>query len=106
MNVRHRSFRRGNQVKFSQGGRIQSLLDTIVLIHKLRKLPDTFQAMRADQEWRRYLRIPMLVYVQIQHQLNQRAFNSRSPIRIKNKAAPGELRGSFEVDELELLTEL
>ena len=88
MNVRHRRFGRGNQIKFAEFFGLVAFGDAVILVLEFRKLPDADQALRADHERRRNFRVAVLVRVQVEQKLNQRPLQLRAPVGVKKKPLP------------------
>src|SRR3954468_17624524 len=100
MNIRDRGFRGGKEVKLAHGGIIKAFLNRIGLVHKFGELADTDHAMAANNVGRRNFGITVVGGVQLEQVLNQGAFEAGAPIRVKKKAAPGELCAALKIDEL------
>src|ERR1043166_9011283 len=98
MDVSDRRLSRGQQIELAATLRVQTFLDRIGLIFKFRELADADHALAADDKGRRDLRVPVFGRVQVQEELNESPFQLCSPMRIKEKTAPGQFRASLEID--------
>src|SRR5438552_3324095 len=99
MNVGDRRLGGGQQIKLPKARGVESLLDGISLIFKFGKLPNTNHAVAADDVGRRNLRVAVLRRMQIKQELDQRPFQFRSAICVKQKPAAGKFRATSIIDE-------
>src|SRR5690242_15893498 len=99
MNVCDRRFGSRNQIQLTELSGVVALSDAVVLILELGKLSDTHQTVFANHEWWRNLHITVVVRVEVEHVLDQRAFELRAPIRVQNESTPRELGAPSEIHQ-------
>src|SRR5581483_11368031 len=73
------------------------------LVEKFRELPHARHAIARNDIRRRNLGITVLAGVQVEQELNQRAFQPRAPVRVKQKAAARQLGAARKIHQLETL---
>ena len=98
--IRHRHFRGRNQVQIPLAGDLEQIL------LELRQLPGAVQRRRRHQERRLHFGVAMLVAVQRQHEIDQRALELRAGAHQHREARAGNLRGALEIDHAQLRTEI
>src|SRR5437867_2182778 len=81
------------------------LLQPIHVSFKLRKLRCADHAIASHQKRRADLDITVLSRVQVDHEINQGAFQLRTRSRETDKTAAAKLRGAFQIEELQLRAE-
>ena len=77
------------------------LLQAVHVGLKLRKLRRTNHAIAPNYNRRTNLKIPMLARVQIDHEVDQRAFELRACPGETNETATAQFRRPFEIEEIQ-----
>src|SRR5262249_35137892 len=77
------------------------LLQAIHVGLKLRKLRRADHAIAPNYKWRTNLKIPMLARVQLDHEIDQSAFELRTCAGKTNETAPAQFRRPFEIEEIQ-----
>src|ERR1051325_11045228 len=70
MNICHRSLGGRDEIKLAQCCRVQTFLNSVILIDEFWELSNAFKALSPNHERGRYLSVAMLGRMQIQHELN------------------------------------
>src|SRR5258708_40072034 len=106
MNVGDRRLRSRDQVQLAESFRVQSLLHAVILIGEFGELSDALKALRTNHERRRDLGVTVFASVDVQHELDERPLQLRSPIREQDEAAARELRCPLEIYQAQALAEV
>ncbi len=94
-----RNFGRGREPEIG-------VLDLEQIVLELGKLPGAEQAGRVDQERRQHFGIAVLARVNVQHEVDQRAFQPGADAPIDGKPRAGDFGGALQIQNLQLGPEI
>src|SRR5262249_7916360 len=100
MEVRERHLRRRDEIQIPVAGNLEQIL------LELRQLPRTGERRGIDQERRLHFAIAVFACVEIEHEIDQRAFESRARAAQNGEARAGHPRRALEIDDAERRAEL
>ena len=98
MKIRHRHLSGRREKKFA-------ILQAVHVLLKFRQLRRADHALAPHQKRRADLLVPVLARVQIEHEINQRAFQSRARARETDESAPAQFRRALQIEKFQLRAE-
>ena len=88
------------EIELTHARSVQSFLNGVGLVFELRELAYPEHAIAANDERRRYLGITVLASVEVEQELNESAFQARTPARIEEKTTSRQFRSPIEIHQL------